>query len=606
LRLLTHLFSEVEPREVEVLKQPRVLFYLLLVFLLLVVTPFFLSEKLVPPSALKRLVSVGLFFVLFLAFGWSRRLLTPWQSTGGLLAVFGFAATAGLAVAFYERVTSVHSLFLILTLSLGFYSVLRLCTSGAAVSYATLLLFLLGASASAVATVFDAIAHPGEAGSFPFSNPNYAGSVYAAASAAAIALVLAQPRLGVTARYSTPKLLPLLIILMACILGLVATRSRGSFLALAVSLPFLLAVRFPKRSSFLLSLVLVPIFCVLFWALVAPHSFWDSSAGLRLMLWRDSLKVGLAHIPQGCSFSRFFAVFPQFASADTLSHPLLGGVTLFAHSFYIDVFTTCGLLVVPLLLCIVLLLVRLYREARSGDEESVNAVYASLYFPTLFVFFLHGLLDSALSSFEVASIAVVLLGAACSIRVQKRVAIRAVSTGRKVVGLLLFLVAAYFLGVLFYKVGLDDLRRAELLYRLEREAATDKMSGVGALADRITSSGVKDYRSAVALHRAARVAHKRGFAGNAFFYFERLLYVAPDFGTVRYELFRLYREKGREEEAMKQLRRYLKTAVIPPAKWKFLANLGEFLLSEGELELAAEVKERARLLHKKNQKSHNR
>jgi len=299
LRILAHLFSEVEPREVEVLEQPRVLLYLLLVFILLVVTPFLLSERLVPPSALKRLVSVGLFFVLFLVFGWSRRLFTPWQSTGGLLAVFGFAATAGLAVAFYERVTSIHSVFLILALSLGFYSVLRLCTSGTAASYATLLLFLLGASVSAVATVFDAIAHPGEAGSFPFSSPNYAGCVYAAASAVAVALVLAQPRLGVTARYSTPKLLPLLVMLMVCILGLVATRSRGSFIALAVSLPFLLAIREVLSFSVSFWFPYSPS-CSGRWSLLAvsgSHRLGSasSSGATRLMsVWRTCLKGALS------------------------------------------------------------------------------------------------------------------------------------------------------------------------------------------------------------------------------------------------------------------------------------------------------------------------
>lgn len=604
--LFSLLFSEVEPSEVRGLRRTSVIFYISVISLIILSASFLSFTSLIPSFALKIVVVTALFFVLFIASVSDRNLSTPWLTVGGLLTLFGFSATITLLV-FYERAEALSVLFRLLGLSLGFYSVLRLCSRYTVVSYAVFLLFFFSAAAAAVATVGDAIAHPGGTGSFPFSNPNHAGCVYAAASAAGVALLLAQPRFGTTTRYSTLKIIPMIIVISICFLGLIATRSRGAFLALIISIPPALAVRFTDRPAFL-SFITVPVFGILLWMVVAPFSFWSSSAGLRLMLWKDAFRIGVAHLPQGCSPCRFFAVLPQSISEQTISHPLMGSVTLSAHSLYLDVFASCGLLIFPFILCIVLLLFCLYRRAKQeGEEDDRRSLYASLYLPVLCVFLLHGVFDSAVSSFEVGCVAVILSAAASALIVTKRPPLmRRERTIGRIIRITVILIAVYLFGAMFYIFGVGELKRARTLFHLDKAAASGDFRRVNTSVDEILRYGYRDYYTAVALHKAANLAHKEGLTNTALSLFGRLLSIAPDFGSARYELFRLYNLNGEEKKALEQLRRYLKSAVISPANWRFLANLGDFLLSKGETEFAVEVKERARRLHSRYERMYNR
>ncbi|MCX7704619.1 MAG: hypothetical protein N2234_11100, partial [Planctomycetota bacterium] len=154
--LFLPLFSETEPSETVLLKQTPVVIHLAMLLFLTVLVPFTtFSEMFNPPTALKNLVIVTVSFLLFIVSILTRNLHTPWHSIYGVVSGFGFAATTTLALVFRDCVLSLPLLEL-LSLSLLFYSVIRLSARRAAVSYAIFLILLLGATTSSVATIVDA------------------------------------------------------------------------------------------------------------------------------------------------------------------------------------------------------------------------------------------------------------------------------------------------------------------------------------------------------------------------------------------------------------------------------------------------------------------
>jgi len=475
------------------------------------------------------------------------------------------------------------------------------------VSYVIFLIFLLSGVVSSITTVVDAIIHSGEAGTYPFSEASSASGFYSAALTGTIALILVHPRFGTLMRYSTLKLLPIIIAAVVCALGLVATRSQDAFLALFVGTIIALSVRFQNKSLIFLCFLLLPVFAFILWAFISPISFWNSSFGLRLLLWKDTLKLGFSYLPQGCSIRLLFAVFPQYASESTLSHPLVGDVIRTSQSAYLDIFATTGLLAIPLVFFIVVFILRLFKTARQ-TQESTSRLYSSLYLPVLVTFFVFGFFDSSIQSYEVAYVLVLLCAAASSLTSQPNPPPIAVkfSTVHSAIRCVMFVLGIYLSGSLFFCTQSVRLSKASLLRQFENSYTSENLKKVELYADKIASFGDKDYHTITALYKAGSLALKKGIFSVAQRYFEELLKTAPNFSATRYNLFRMYILLDNKEEAVKQLLLYLKTAAIPPQNWSFLAELGDFLFSKGELELAAQIKERARRLHSAFQNSLNR
>ncbi|MCX7703297.1 MAG: hypothetical protein N2234_04250, partial [Planctomycetota bacterium] len=430
--------------------------------------------------------------------------------------------------------------------------------------------------------------------------------VYSASLAGAIALLFAHPRFGTLLRYSTVKLLPIIVTITILAIALVATRSQSAFIALSVGVILALAVKFPRKRILLLLLSLSAPILLLLSAFLFPSSFWNSLFGLRLSLFKDTLKLAFAHLPQGCSPSTFFAFFPPFASDFTLSHPYASDVIRSSESFYADAFASCGLLVLPLLAVGVLLLLRFYLNATEA-QKTTTGLFASLYLPMLVTLFVLGFFDSSLSSLEVAYFAVLLLASTCGLTTLHTLpSIREeISSIRSAVKITLLVVAAYLFVAILCLLGFVHLKTAILTRHLDAAYSAKEARKVYLYADEIATFGQKEYQSVSALYKAASLALEEGNFPIAHFYLKTLLKTAPYFSATHYHLFRLYILTGNEKEGIEHLRLYLKTAVIPPRSWSFLAQLGEFLLSKNEVEFAAQVKERASRLHssfKQNQK----
>ena len=131
----------------------------------------------------------------------------------------------------------------------------------------------------------------------------------------------------------------------ACIMGVVATHSRGGSLGLAASL--VVWALMSKRKALAGVAVLVAAAGVL---LLAPHSFWernetiagyaeDVSVQGRLQAWQVAFRIAREKPLLGAGESAFLASWSQFAPIDS---GVLGGHRFVAHNLFLEVLGELG------------------------------------------------------------------------------------------------------------------------------------------------------------------------------------------------------------------------------------------------------------------------
>ncbi len=162
----------------------------------------------------------------------------------------------------------------------------------------------------------------------------------------------------------------------ALVLALLISGSRGALLGAAAGAVVLVA-RIGRRRSLLLGLLAITALAAVF--VLSPlgqrarsRLRWfveDPAGGARLLLWRDSLRLALAHPLLGAGPDTFEFSFLPFVSLD-LAQQVPDRYAESPHNIFLDYLTTAGL--PALLLFAALMGAALLNYARSAREDSSN------------------------------------------------------------------------------------------------------------------------------------------------------------------------------------------------------------------------------------------
>jgi len=582
-------FSETEPGEWTNVLRPSSIAQLALLAVV-AVTPLFASAG--DPSSSLRPVVLGFALAGLLLLAAVDRRRSSGRSAAAAVAWAPAGAVAFLALLRWGDSVAAVPLIHLLFVALLFLFTMRFCATDGVLPYATLLLYVFGATAALVIFLGSRAFSP-EAASYPFTDTDAAGVVAAAALVAALGLFVHHPRFGGVARYSAPRMGALTVVIIVLALALAASGSGAAFLAAAVGVIFVLHIRFAfLRAATAPGIGLVAA-AVAGWAIFSPLSFWQSSAGLRLLLWRDAARLVAAHVPGGAGPGRFFVEFPRFASERSLSHPLMPSVVHSSHSIWLDAAAAGGLLLLGVLILLAaFVLIRLHiLIQKEGDGR--RGTFAGLFFPVVLCILVAATLDRAALGWEAGAGFVLLAGAAVALT--ERVG-RPTTPQRRRASPAAAAVGVYLLFGMTLLAPVENHRSATALAESEKALAEDALMPAldrACVSLRHATSAEQRRR---ALRRIALTAYEAGLYPLAASCAHAMLETTPFYADAHRLLWHVSEAEGDSEKAAYHLERLVRYGVFAPRQHDELAHLGARLEELGKTKAAMEAKWRANRL----------
>jgi len=247
---------------------------------------------------------------------------------------------------------------------------------------------LLGISAGAAAVVISAVYFYAQAKGFNslfFANPNLAGGFLVLPAMVAMVFLFREPE----HRAERPLML---VLLLLCTLGMVATSCRGAVLAILVGAVVLAAVKLPRWRKLILGAAAIAAIAAI--AVLWTHPTLASDLfGIRLLIWKGTLATASQQPILGHGLGSYFIAQTPNQPAEYFAHPLHAEVTIHAHSQPLEVWAELGFVGLALLAWLIVSAVgAAFRKASDAPEPFDRTLALGLGCGVV-AMFAHGLVE---------------------------------------------------------------------------------------------------------------------------------------------------------------------------------------------------------------------
>ena len=382
-----------------------------------------------------------------------------------------------------------------------------------------------------------------------------------------------------------PKFILLTLLLVMIVVSLLLASSRGAWFGVAAGLALMAGLFFlPKKKliiAFTVFLLIVlalaaPLIPRLFlgcgWKDLLEEEMETGTLGLRLLIWRGTLKMIAAHPFFGSGIGSFRAAYPDYRVPEYFKNPHAVDSTAHAHNEFLELGGEMGILGLGAFLWILVVCLRqavaLVRVAEDKHRRTLviglisgvagmlatNLVGVNLHFPSSAIFFwlTLGLVMGQLPDRQGRE-------TSCRLRIARH-RLPAVLFG-------LSLVASIWIGwQIVAKPFLADVH-------FQRAINYRKVGD--------WEKTISEYKRAVEFDPYfVKVHYRLGFAyvakgeiDKAISAYQKVMSLAPNFARIHNNLATLYLKKGEKEEAIKSLERALRLNPYDAASHNDLGNL---------------------------------